>query len=286
MMQISRKGFTYDIVPLHINICERCLRDSGRALEHSHDVYHIILYSGGAGKFSFRGKTSYAEPGLMILSSPGEGHQFRPVEKGELTYSEFAFSYSSAEGKDLDIPFSELLSLHSGIRFDNWNSIMKLDEDQSAEFGRMLERMVELKESSSVVKVFNFYRIFSDIFSFLSLVHASANIRDEDSISSRLAMSRDFIHARYAESIRVDTLAEKACVSKGHFQREFKRKYGVPPVTYIMGHRTIVARNLLRTTAMSCSEIASKVGFGSDLYYFSKVFKKITGATPTSIRRK
>jgi transcriptional regulator GlxA family with amidase domain len=79
-------------------------------------------------------------------------------------------------------------------------------------------------------------------------------------------------------------LASLACVSTGHFQRAFKLKYGVSPVTYMNQYRISAAKNLLSTTSLSCAEIASEVGF-DDIFYFSKVFKKVTGYSPKSQRK-
>ena len=284
-LQIVFNGQCYRMHPLHVNMDEEhTCKVSEKFSEHSHYVYHIVLYGQGTGKFSFQGRLISAEAGLLVLSSPGEGHIFPPVTKGNLSYSEFTFSYDSVKMGNLRIPFKELLALYSGLRFPDWNSIVSLDEVQRAELRDILNRISQLKESESALRFFRFYRNVSELFAFLSLVQALKNIGYDNDFSSRLVKARDYIHSNYDSKITLEKLASIACVSKGHFQRAFKLKYGVSPVTYTNQYRINAAKNLLCTTPLSCAEIASEVGF-DDIFYFSKVFKKVTGRNPKSQRK-
>ena len=284
-LQIVSKGQCFRMHPLHINMDEAHISKSfERLLEHSHDVYHIVLYGQGAGTFSFQGRLISGEEGLLALSSPGEGHHFPPVRKGNLTYSEFTFSYDSVKTGNLGISFREFLALYSGLSFPDWESVILLDEVQRTELRDILNRISQLKESESALRFFRFYRNVSDLFTFLTLAQAPKNTECENDLSSRLSKARDYMHSHYDSKISLGKLSSLACVSKGHFQRAFKQKYGVSPVTYINQYRISAARNLLGTTTLSCAEIAAEVGF-EDIFYFSKVFKKVTGCNPKSLRK-
>lgn len=283
-LQIVNNGQCYKMHPMHISMDEqhRC-KSPIRTPEHSHDVYHIVLYGYGVGKFSFRGSLVSAEAGLLALSSPGEGHHFPPVSKGNLTYSEFTFSYDYGKMGNLKVPFRELLWLYSGLRFPGWSSVVSLDQVQRTELRDILNRISQLKESESALRFFRFYRSISELFAFLALVQAPNNMERENDLSSRLSKARNYMHSHYDSKISLEKLSSVACVSKGHFQRAFKIKYGVSPVTYINQYRISAAKNLLSTTSLSCAEIASEVGF-EDIFYFSKVFKKVTGRNPKNLR--
>ncbi|MEI6425672.1 MAG: AraC family transcriptional regulator [Lentisphaerota bacterium] len=284
-LQIVSNGQCYRMHPLHVNMDEEhTCKFSEKFSEHSHDVYHIVLYGPGTGKFSFQGRLISAEAGLLVLSSPGEGHIFPPVTKGNLSYSEFTFSYDSGKMGNLRIPFRELIALYFGLSFPEWNSVVFLDEVPRAELRDILNRISQFKESESALRFFRFYRSVSDLFAFLALVQAPKNMEGENDFPSRLSKARDYIHSHYDSKISLEKLASIACVSKGHFQRAFKMKYGVSPVTYINQYRISAAKNLLSTTSLSCAEIAEEVGF-DDIFYFSKVFKKVTGRNPKSLRK-
>ncbi|HCE44658.1 MAG TPA: hypothetical protein DET40_14035 [Lentisphaeria bacterium] len=284
LMQIACGGAAYDLFPLHVSLDAIHLRKTaGRAPEHRHDVYHVVLYGESRGKFSINGRILPAEQGVLVLSSPGEGHLFPPVDKGMIKYTEFTFSYASNKGKHLDMPFKELLSLHSGIDLQHWDNVTKLNLDQYKELHRIIAGISEVKESSSGIRHIQLYRNIAELFNFLTLAYAVADLPVEDSLSSGLSRARDYIHANYGKKIKIAKLAELACLSKGHFQRAFKKKFALSPVGYINEHRISAARNLLRTTPYPCAEIAERVGF-EDIFYFSKVFKKISGRSPAAYR--
>ncbi|MFZ2656305.1 MAG: AraC family transcriptional regulator [Victivallales bacterium] len=284
LMQVIHSGTAYDMIPLHVSIDAIHLRRAGgRASEHRHDIYHVILYGESRGDFSINGRILPAEQGVLVLSSPGEGHFFPPVLKGMMKYSEFTFSYVSAKGKHLGIPFKELLSMHSGIDLLHRDNVMKLNSDQYGELNRVLAGISEIKESSSGIRHIQFYRNIAELFNFLTLSYAAVDLPVEDSPSAGLSRARDYIHANYGKKIRIAKIAEIACLSKGHFQRAFKKKFGISPVGYINEHRISAARTLLCTTPYPCAEIAERAGF-EDIFYFSKVFKKISGTSPAAYR--
>ncbi len=285
-LQLNSGGCPYDIQPMHVNIDEYHQRKSdGRAHGHQHDVYHVVLYGKSSGDFSVCGKDIPAKPGTLALTSPGEEHMFQPMERGAVSYSEFTFSYAAVRGgRYLRIPFRDLLSLHSGLEISEMGNIQHLEQEKYDELRGILLRINELKESTSKLRFIQFYRNIADLFNFLSVLCISKDVIPEDSLSAGLARARDHIHSNYQRAIMIGNLAKIACVSKGHFQREFKRRFGFAPAAYINSYRVGVAKNLLRTTPMQCAEIAEKTGF-EDIFYFSKVFKKFAGTSPAAYRK-
>ena len=64
----------------------------------------------------------------------------------------------------------------------------------------------------------------------------------------------------------------------------FKQKYGITVVDYLTELRIDESKKLLLETDMTVSEIADETGF-SDTSYFSKVFLKTVGVSPSCYRR-
>ena len=64
----------------------------------------------------------------------------------------------------------------------------------------------------------------------------------------------------------------------------FKQKYGITVVDYLTDLRVEEAKKLLVETDMTVSEISDETGF-SDTSYFSKVFLRTVGISPTAYRR-
>lgn len=69
-----------------------------------------------------------------------------------------------------------------------------------------------------------------------------------------------------------------------HLCREFKATYGFPPTEYLTRYRIANAKQLLSDTTFTISEIAYRLGF-SRTSYFSNVFKRRVGRSPTSYRK-
>ena len=82
----------------------------------------------------------------------------------------------------------------------------------------------------------------------------------------------------------VSAVAGKLGMSETYFRRLFKSEFGVCPVQYLLQLRIAQAKNLLTYGKAKISEVATASGF-SDIYYFSRQFKKQTGLTPTEYKR-
>jgi len=78
-------------------------------------------------------------------------------------------------------------------------------------------------------------------------------------------------------------LADKVALSRAAFARRFKNLVGIGVFQYLTELRMQKAKEMLRETAMSVDDIASRVGYESDLS-FVKVFKKHSEKTPKQYR--
>jgi two-component system response regulator YesN len=95
----------------------------------------------------------------------------------------------------------------------------------------------------------------------------------------------EFIDMHYSEeTISLDRVARKVNVSPNYFSAIFSQEIGQTFIEYITGKRIDEARRMLRQTDRRSSEIAFAVGY-KDPHYFSFVFKKVSGCTPSEYRR-
>jgi AraC-like DNA-binding protein/ElaB/YqjD/DUF883 family membrane-anchored ribosome-binding protein len=85
-------------------------------------------------------------------------------------------------------------------------------------------------------------------------------------------------------NLTLPQLAAKACMSRFHFARLFRRSTGLSPHQYIVSQRIDRAKEMLCCSREPIAEIAMVVGF-VDQSHLTRHFKRIIGATPARFRR-
>jgi AraC family transcriptional regulator of arabinose operon len=93
-----------------------------------------------------------------------------------------------------------------------------------------------------------------------------------------------YIRGHLSGKISIDTLCQKACMSKSTFFRSFKATFGLSPVDYIIREKLRLAKTLLADPSMSITAVCYQSGF-NNLNYFSRLFKRAEGITPARYQR-
>lgn len=114
---------------------------------------------------------------------------------------------------------------------------------------------------------------------------ARAVFHRQRDIASCLAPVFEHVQKHYGEPIRVADMSRKCAVSTCRFMSFFKEGTGQSFVEYLNRFRVAVAKNLLANTDRSICEIGLETGFCTQSY-FGLVFRRVTGETPLSYRRK
>lgn len=102
---------------------------------------------------------------------------------------------------------------------------------------------------------------------------------------SILKTAVDFIDSHYTEEdMSLNKAANAANVSANHFSALFSQNMGQTFIEYLTNLRMNKAKEYLRCTSMRSSEIAGEIGY-KDAHYFSYLFKKTQGMTPSDYRK-
>ena len=99
-----------------------------------------------------------------------------------------------------------------------------------------------------------------------------------------ISQVKSFLDEHYKEKLSLETVASHFFIDKHYLARLFKAQYGVTLVTYLQQVRITHAKRMLRFTDKSIEEIGLECGIG-ELNYFSRVFKKLEGVSPSEFRR-
>lgn len=103
--------------------------------------------------------------------------------------------------------------------------------------------------------------------------------------SSPMQQAVEYFNEYFQDPISMLDLAEKLKCSEGHLYRQFKEFTGETPIRFLNKIRLKKASFYLQYSALPINKISSLCGF-SDPYYFSRIFSKENGLSPSQYRKK
>lgn len=93
-----------------------------------------------------------------------------------------------------------------------------------------------------------------------------------------------YVERHYMDDIDFDALLTDSAMSKTHFRRQFKKAAGDSPQTYQKRLRMRFAKELLRHSELTVSEVGERVGYSKPAY-FSRIFSQHVGVSPIVWRK-
>lgn len=268
-----------------------------RAAEELEEHYHpgcleIVAVISGNQTYAVGGKEYSLFGGNVFTTYTNEVHSTgqAPQAVSELVW--FQLNMEKEEGfLGLREPFDRQLYQ----RMKNWDrrivkmeseAIMRLlealqcfEEAGSVEAGG---RKADGMESSSVGGLDKRLRGHSLLLGFLTeLLEAD---RKQAQVADDILRGLTFIEEHLTDRIELEQLAACCGLSVSWMKAKFRDQIGMSPRDYINRRKVERAKVLLEEGALSVTEIAFMLDFGSS-NYFSTVFKRITGLSPTEYRR-
>ncbi len=137
---------------------------------------------------------------------------------------------------------------------------------------------IELTDIANIIYMKNNIKKKLSYYINKSLHENNSNI--EDIINS----AKFYISNNYMKDITLDMVATEMCVSTYYFSKLFKKEAGINFIDYLTKERIDNAKYLIRNTNKSIKQISGDVGY-NDSNYFSRVFKKSTGYSPSAYKK-
>ena len=227
---------------------------------------HLLYLCSGTLKVKAAGKSYVLIPGQLIVFSPNVPFYYSNKKDSLAEYMWINFTGCEAENiiSKASIPFNFPYSVA------NPQYVFEAFETFFDEF----------RYRSFLHELSIFYK-FVQIAVTLGRSRKGNTQKSADSLTNSMM----YISMNYTKDITTEELAKIEHLSCAHFRRLFKEKTGMTPTQYITAMRIRYAEQMLLETNFSVKEIANKVGFHDQLY-FSKVFSKRYGVSPTDFRRK
>ena len=109
-------------------------------------------------------------------------------------------------------------------------------------------------------------------------------LEDQHTEPPLIKHAKKYLHKNHTSPITLDAISRQLNVSSFYFCKQFKKYVGMNFTEYVVRLRIESAKKLLQNPHTHVSEIAFETGFNS-LPHFNRSFKRITGTTPTELRK-
>lgn len=240
--------------------------ENGRILNE----YQLLYITKGRGMFSSESSgRSQVKEGYMFLLFPGEWHTYRPDP--ETGWNEYWIGF---DGRIMDEWVKDGFFHKESPVFN-----IGLNEEIIA----LYKRAIIIAEAQEA----NYQQALSGIAcNLVSMALYLSRNRDfnKSDVASQMNQAKIAVHENIS-AITPEELARITCMSYSKFRKIFKEYTGFAPSQYIQEVRITMAKELLTNTSKSIKEIAIELGYENKDYFFT-VFKKVTGNTPITYRRR
>ncbi|MBO9608483.1 MAG: AraC family transcriptional regulator [Paenibacillaceae bacterium] len=229
------------------------------------DTHVLIVSATGDGHLVVDGRFVALRPGTTVVCTPGQLIEpgLSSLAKG-LYVLRFKVAAPDARDSPVDADEREAQSTPglAGKRELPPSIVVPLCE-------AMRERWLQRTASARL-------RCEAGLLELLGMALDNPEHRTEQAIDEVKAM----LDRQYRDEMTVEQLAETAGLSRFHFMRLFKLKFGKGVTEYITELRLADAKRLMTEQAnLSLRDIAFQVGYKNETY-FSRLFKKQTGMAP------
>ena len=235
------------------------LRDRPVSVHKNRWCYGLVYKLSGQVIYHFGKKALNCSPGCVCLLPMGSDYTVEMLEPGECIAVNFMIL-----GEPLLQPFSE-----------HYRGTQKLE----ALFRRIHSQWKNSFGTSDYAVMATLYEIISavDKMSRYSHITPTAEAKLRHIVSA--------LNHRYSDpTLSPGSLAEAEGISLTSMRDSFSKIYGMPPIRYLTMLRLNASKKLLAETDQSIETIAQKCGF-TDQFYFSRVFKRQCGVTPSEFRK-
>ena len=111
----------------------------------------------------------------------------------------------------------------------------------------------------------------------------AGHVQEESGEDKTVSRMRHYVEEHYMEDISVLDIASAFGYSEAYFCKLFKQNFGKNFVTYLTEYRVELAKKALAELSCNVKEVGQRVGY-ADSNYFTKVFRRITGMSPSEYR--
>lgn len=232
--------------------------------------YQLLYVASGKTHFFINGKEREVSAGHMVLYLPRQeqDYVYYGKDKPEVYWVHFTGSEVKNILKHYDIPLDDNV-FYCGV---------------ASIYTYLFKEMINELQACRV----GFQELLTMYLRQIFLLIQRSRLEQKPAVSTYLQEemehARRYFNEHYNENINIEGFAASRSMSVSWFLRNFKQVTGMSPMHYILINRINNAVSLLETTDYNVTEISAIVGYENPMY-FSRLFKKQKGVSPTEYRK-
>ena len=250
---------------------------------HNHNYSEIVIILNGSGTHFFEDKHCQVKSGDVLIIHQDANHAYDPndLELVNIIYDSQALILPILDGASMAL-FRKFFPDKQSDFHGQAEPILSLPPEELENiFDKVKNIRAELKSCRPGCNL-NSLALFIEIIIALCRSYQKNDQLDETPLS-RISEAVEYMNTHYKQSVSVNDLAKKACMSRRNFFIHFKNMVGCSPLKYLILIRINRATELLLYTEMQIHDIATRCGF-SDSNYFCRTFRTQTGFSPQQYR--
>ncbi len=242
------------------------------SLPHTHQFTELFYVLHGEGVFYIESEKVPVKTDDLIIINPNVEHTEKTFPNNPMEYIVFGVEGLAFSFTEQDQAYRRGYSFYSygsdKNQFINFAQLMMHEfQDQKPGFEKVCHGLLEVllvyisrKQSLSVISESSFQ------------------------LSKECAIAKRYIDTNYAQDITLDSLAELTHINKFYLAHSFTECIGQSPISYLTERRLAACKELLSSSNLSVTQIATSAGFSSQSY-FSQIFNKKVGMSPRQYRK-
>lgn len=255
--------------------------------EHHHTQLEISLILTGKGIYECSGIAYAFRPGDVFFHCGDDNHSFREIKAGSrlsLLVCQFEPRLLWSLGNDwFDSKVLQLFMKESQIK-RHLPEGTEIAEAIAGLLNECFQECIKQKSAYELIAKAKLLVILGHIVRQFTNEMTEIPYRISDQNIRHVERSMNYLLDHLDENLTLDDLAREAQMSRSYYSSLFKTMNGVSVWNYITNQRIRKAQQLLETTEMSVTNIATVCGFNT-LANFNRSFRQQTGESPTLYRR-
>lgn len=260
-----------------------------KVIAHRHLQFEIVLFKSGRGTYTTQSGAHSIAPGDIFVFSSNEQHCITDIEDGEpFSFMNLHFEPRYVWGSRNNGLSNEAMNMCFSHNEDFCNRLPRdnAHTDRVRELLLEIEKELEEKAPEFELMVHNkVYEILVILARHLGYGTGRTVTAEEYRHIKSVRTAIDYINRHLPEELTLNELAEKADLSPNYFSHIFKKTVGVSLWDYITSKRIESAMTLITSSSdRNMLDIAADCGFNNTAN-FNKMFRRVTGMTPSEFRR-